>query len=562
MKVLLLWAVLSLWIGACRVQAAAVFAHFMVTNSENFTTYDWEINMKSAQQAHIDAFALNMAYGDPTNEPSLGQAFDAANITSFQLFFSFDYAGNGAWPRSTVIIDYLTQYGSNSAYYHYNGKPLVSTFEGAASAADWIDIKTETGCYFVPDWSSPGAKAALEASPGVPDGLFSWAAWLWGPNDMDTHVDASYMQYLDGKPYMMPVSPWFYTNLPGYKKNWLWNGDHLWYERWEQVLDLQPEWVEIISWNDYGESHYIGPMHANAMAAFEIDNAPYNYVMAYMHEGWQDFLPYVIDLYKTGTATITQEGVQVWYRRAPGAACTNAGTSGNTASQFQVKFPPTEVLKDEYRRRGARGRGNTYTVGESKAVVAQADGSHLIYNDPPNGLFPYRRKRDLAGSSDQHQEDEDSAPLADADLLHEPALNATIRLDDFLLPATTPNNNLRRPAALPGTSFLDSRVYTDVLSSRRQRQRRPRQQPQQEPPTDSTGYPATYQIYMRPGPGARLLTNRRMRLRMGSASRPTASPRPRLGARRATGREPEASSTVPPAAWTLICRLASTGIEV
>jgi hypothetical protein len=197
--------------------------------------------MKFAQQAHIAAFALNMAYGDPTNEPSLVQVFDAANIMGFQLFFSFDYAGNGAWPKSTVI-DYLTQYGSNAAHHHYQGKPFVSTFEGAASAADWIDIKTETGCYFVPDWSSLGAKAALEVSPGVPDGLFSWAGWPWGPNDMDTYVDASYMQYLDGKPYMMPVSPWFYTNLHGYKKNWVWNGDHLWYERWGQVLYLLPEW--------------------------------------------------------------------------------------------------------------------------------------------------------------------------------------------------------------------------------------------------------------------------------------------------------------------------------
>jgi hypothetical protein len=293
--------------------------------------------MKFAQQAHIDAFALNMAYSDPTNEPSLAQVFDAANIMGFQLFFSFDYAGNGAWPKSTVI-DYLTQYGSNAAHHHYQGKPFVSTFEGAASAADWIDIKTETGCYFVPDWSSLGAKAALEASPGVPDGLFSWAGWPWGPNDMDTYVDASYMQYLDGKPYMMPVSPWFYTNLPGYKKNWVWNGDHLWYERWEQVLYLQPEWVEIISRNDYGESHYISPLHENAMAAFEIGNAPYNYVMAYMHEGWQDFLPYVIDLYKTGTATITQRA-------------SRSGTAGPRGPRVRMMGPAAT--------RPARSRSNS-----------------------------------------------------------------------------------------------------------------------------------------------------------------------------------------------------------
>lgn len=32
---------------------------------------------------------------------------------------------------------------------------------------------------------------------------------------------------------MMPISPWFFTNLPGYDKNWLWRrGDMLWYDRW------------------------------------------------------------------------------------------------------------------------------------------------------------------------------------------------------------------------------------------------------------------------------------------------------------------------------------------
>jgi hypothetical protein len=34
---------------------------------------------------------------------------------------------------------------------------------------------------------------------------------------------------------MMPVSPWFFTNLPGYDKNWLWRGDSGWYDRWVQA---------------------------------------------------------------------------------------------------------------------------------------------------------------------------------------------------------------------------------------------------------------------------------------------------------------------------------------
>jgi hypothetical protein len=39
---------------------------------------------------------------------------------------SFDYAGNGAWPAAQVV-DYIRQYGSNSAYLQYQAKPLVST---------------------------------------------------------------------------------------------------------------------------------------------------------------------------------------------------------------------------------------------------------------------------------------------------------------------------------------------------------------------------------------------------------------------------------------------------
>lgn len=160
----------------------------------------------------------------------------------------------------------------------------------AANANDWISIKSETGCFFLPDWSSVGAKPALELAGGVADGLFSWAAWPWGIQRMNTYIDASYLQYLrvaGGKPYMMPVSPWFYTNMPGYNKNWAWHSDDLWYDRWMEVDYIQPEWVEIISWNDYGESHYIGPLNDKAYVAFTTGRAPYNYVRDMPHDSWR-----------------------------------------------------------------------------------------------------------------------------------------------------------------------------------------------------------------------------------------------------------------------------------
>lgn len=85
---------------------------------------------------------------------------------------------------------------------------------------------------------------------------------------MDTYTDASYLVDLKGKPYMMAVSPWFYTNLPGYKKNWMWPVEtmSLWADRWNQVLFLQPDYVEIISWNDFGEV-CADPTHKEELAA-------------------------------------------------------------------------------------------------------------------------------------------------------------------------------------------------------------------------------------------------------------------------------------------------------
>lgn len=45
-----------------------------------------------------------------------------------------------------------------------------------------------------------------------------------------------------------------------YSKNWVFPSDLLWFNRWNDLLTLGPQFVEIITWNDYGESHYIGPL--------------------------------------------------------------------------------------------------------------------------------------------------------------------------------------------------------------------------------------------------------------------------------------------------------------
>jgi hypothetical protein len=291
---------------------------------------------------------LNIAADDAINGPALQLAFTAAQSARFKVFFSFDYVARGPWNQNDVIR-LLLQYRMNEAYYCVNGHPFASTFEGSENAEEWKNIKASTDCYFIPDWSSLGAKAALERGYGLVDGLFSWAAWPSGAQDMNTHVDMSYLELLQetgGLAYMMPVSPWFYTNLPGYGKNWLWRGDDLWYDRWQEVLSIRPDFVEIISWNDYGESHYIGPLHQGGYGAFITGKAPFNYAEGMPHDGWRIILPFIIGNYKNGSAALKEESLVTWYRTTPGAACDAGGTSANTRSHGQAEISPREVTKD------------------------------------------------------------------------------------------------------------------------------------------------------------------------------------------------------------------------
>ncbi|RHZ66652.1 hypothetical protein CDV55_103731 [Aspergillus turcosus] len=333
---------------AGRGHAAAVFAHFLLSNSANFTSADWAKHIRLAQDAQIDAFALNIAARDAINAQSIPLAFEAAQAARFKIFFSFDYVARGPWNQDDVT-ELLLRYKVNEAYYRNNGRPLASTFEGSENAEEWINIKASTDCFFIPDWSSLGAKAALDKGYGTVDGLFSWAAWPSGPQDINTQVDVSYLKHLnesEGLVYMMPVSPWFYTNLPGYGKNWLWRGDDLWHDRWQEVLSVRPEFVEIISWNDYGESHYIGPLHEGGYELFRTGKAPFNYAENMPHDGWRTLLPFIIGTYKHGHAEVKQESLVAWYRTTPGSACGTGGTSANTHSHAQIEFSPLEVVAD------------------------------------------------------------------------------------------------------------------------------------------------------------------------------------------------------------------------
>jgi glycosyl hydrolase family 71 len=125
-----------------------------VSNTGSFGLQDWKNQIQYAKDASIDAFALNIARNEETNNGAVSLAFDAADAMGFKLFFSFDYAGHGAWDKSDVT-DLITKYRSRGAYFHEGEKPFVSTFEGPDNAADWQDIKMNTNCFLIGPLSVP-----------------------------------------------------------------------------------------------------------------------------------------------------------------------------------------------------------------------------------------------------------------------------------------------------------------------------------------------------------------------------------------------------------------------
>lgn len=351
--------------------AQSVFAHVIVGNNGAYTPANWTKDIMLASSFGIDAFVLNI--GTPfegTTATQLSYAYLAANelINShqgdFQLFISFDYLGGTAGPWTAADIEMiLTAYGRQAASFTVDGKPLASTFEGTTSdqVRAWTGIRsalqstTVGDIYLLPCWTSLGA-TGFDAS--LVDGAFSWDMWPNGPVDVNTASDQTWQSAMNssGKSFMMGVSPWFYTNLPQYSKAWVWRGDNAWSLRWAQTQSLLPQFVEIVTWNDYGEAHYIGPIVNSS-----IPPGAETYVDGYPHEAWLQTLPYQIAAYKHAynaavhpapVVELPSSKIVYWYRTSPAGTGTTdvVGNNAKTATNpngYQQEYPLTEMLQDE-----------------------------------------------------------------------------------------------------------------------------------------------------------------------------------------------------------------------
>ncbi|KAI8978240.1 glycoside hydrolase family 71 protein [Trametes punicea] len=306
----------------------------MVGNTFPYTADDWNTDIELAWSHGIDAFALNVGIDD-WQKDSVARCYAAASKSKlpFRLFLSFDMASlSGARPEDVHILrDYIAMFAHHPRQLLYHGKVLVSTFAGQDSLFGhdtlheaWQFVKDAleeiAPIHLIPSFFiDPRRYASIAAM----DGYFNWnGSWpihltVDSPREevvcakLDT--DKHHIHHLGGRTFMAAVSPWFFTHYgsDSWNKNWIYRGDDwLFVRRWEQLIAMrdQVDIVQVISWNDYGESHYIAPIKGAQPNS-------HAWVSGFPHTAWLDLNRYFARAFKEGSyPPIERDSIYMWSR--------------------------------------------------------------------------------------------------------------------------------------------------------------------------------------------------------------------------------------------------------
>ncbi|KAK3669724.1 hypothetical protein LTR78_010407 [Recurvomyces mirabilis] len=359
--------------------AADVFAHFMVANTYNYTQTEWKADFVAASEIGIDGFALNWGPPDCSLAPNsqdwyvarIEDAFAVAATNEFKLIYSFDMSYTPAacsigW-NTTFMATMISKYAKSPAAYIWNGDVLVSSYGGEGYGNEFfaelksvlagegvtISLSPALTTYSLKAQSADpnGVATGMLANYTAIDGYLNWQAW---PADTDTNltagVDVEFQAAFENAgrtgPYIMGVSPWQFKDFnDGYYNSWVEYSDVLFPNRWEQAIStVQPDIVEIITWNDFEESHYIRdlpPVAGPAAVGFGVTGA---YIYGQTHSAWRVMAQYYISWYKTGLAPkVTEDRVVFWYRVHPKEVSCSSGTN-NIGVVRNAAYPADAVF--------------------------------------------------------------------------------------------------------------------------------------------------------------------------------------------------------------------------
>lgn len=181
------------------------------------------------------------------------------------------------------------------------------------------------------------------------------------------------------------MSPWQYKDLnDGNPMNaWVAYSDMLFPNRFKQITsdnEVQPDIIEILTWNDFCESHYIRDLPSqdiNASDYVELGDMG-AYVYGQDHSPWRIIAKYYISWWKNGTPPpITADQVVYWYRVHPKATiCTGGSSTAIRNNEYPVDAVFAWALVTS-------ASTISMSVGTNKYWTFKADGSGPAMNMVP-----------------------------------------------------------------------------------------------------------------------------------------------------------------------------------
>ena len=316
-----------------------VFAHYMVcipTAGGGATVQDYKHEIQEAQKRGIDGFALNCG-GWSLHEPHYRARtlliYEAAKqlSTGFKLFLSADFAGPLALEE---VRDMIVTFRDHPNQLRWDGKPVLSTFcgEGADNKAgqavidflnrEFADGKGGRTVVYVPYYyprpnitelpQQQHVDQVFSTFPGL-DGFFFFGAAGTGEAIAQSNALLADKWIGAGKIYMASVTP-YYRGFGGNYRCYETRGFQGMAQEWEAAIRHKATWVEIVTWNDWGEASYVAPF--GKPADTELWQGHWGQELA--HTAYLDASRYYIQWFKTGIPpAIKRDELHYFYRLHP-----------------------------------------------------------------------------------------------------------------------------------------------------------------------------------------------------------------------------------------------------
>lgn len=311
-----------------------VFAHYMVccpAKGLGATVEDFEREFATARTYGLDGFALNVPgwSREPHYRDISRRMFAAAerSTPSFKLFLSFDDAPVD--DAATMLIELST----SPAYLRVGGRPVVSTYSGAPEwGASLRERLSSSGIrpFLVPNyqyltdkpWSRNYSRPTAQFldylfrdHPDI-DGYFVFGpdlGFLKPPTDGPLVATRSKRT---NRLSMVGISP-YYRGLRGNFRVFESGGFQGMAAQWEAAIQSDANWIEIVTWNDWGESSYVAP-YGDIRGQ---DLWHYHWGPLLSHEAFLKASRYYIDWFKSSRRPLIEHpSIYYFYRLHPKSA--------------------------------------------------------------------------------------------------------------------------------------------------------------------------------------------------------------------------------------------------